>query len=74
MSSNRMRWICAALFVASFLASLANRAVAEILIASEKPSIYRIHAEPDEEQWATIHGAMMRSSGVTASEISGAGE
>jgi ribonuclease R len=42
---------------------LANRAVAEILIASEHPSIYRIHAEPDEEQWASM-GMELQALGI----------
>ncbi len=33
---------------------LANRAVAEKLMASATPAIYRIHEEPDEEQWNKI--------------------
>ncbi|MBN2163930.1 MAG: VacB/RNase II family 3'-5' exoribonuclease [Pontiellaceae bacterium] len=44
---------------------LANRAVAEILIASEKPSIYRVHAEPDEEQW-TAMGMELQALGIPA--------
>ena len=42
---------------------LANRAVAEILIASEKPSIYRVHEEPDEEQWASM-GMELQALGI----------
>ncbi|MEN8255746.1 MAG: RNB domain-containing ribonuclease, partial [Verrucomicrobiota bacterium] len=42
---------------------LANRAVAEILIAAEKPSIYRVHEEPDEEQWASM-GMELQALGV----------
>ncbi len=42
---------------------LANRAVAEILIASEKPSIYRVHDEPDEEQWASM-GMELQALGI----------
>ncbi len=42
---------------------LANRAVAEILIGAEKPSIYRIHAEPDEEQWASM-GMELQALGI----------
>jgi len=42
---------------------LANRAVAEILLASEKPSIYRIHDEPDEEQWAAM-GMELQALGI----------
>jgi ribonuclease R len=44
---------------------LANRAVAEILIAAEKPAIYRIHAEPDEEQWAAM-GMELQALGIPA--------
>ncbi|MEA2068242.1 MAG: VacB/RNase II family 3'-5' exoribonuclease [Verrucomicrobiota bacterium] len=44
---------------------LANRAVAEILIASEKPSIYRIHEEPDDEQWASM-GMELQALGIAA--------
>ena len=42
---------------------LANRAVAEILIAAEKPSVYRIHDEPDEEQWAAM-GMELQALGI----------
>jgi ribonuclease R len=42
---------------------LANRAVAEILLASEKPSIYRVHDEPDEEQWAAM-GVELQALGI----------
>ncbi|MCK5676028.1 MAG: ribonuclease R [Verrucomicrobia bacterium] len=42
---------------------LANRAVAEILIASEKPSIYRVHEEPDEEQWISM-GMELQALGI----------
>ncbi|MEN7973977.1 MAG: VacB/RNase II family 3'-5' exoribonuclease, partial [Verrucomicrobiota bacterium] len=42
---------------------LANRAVAEILIAAEKPSIYRVHDEPDEEQWASM-GMELQALGI----------
>jgi ribonuclease R len=42
---------------------LANRAVAEILIQSEKPAIYRVHAEPDEEQWASM-GMELQALGI----------
>ncbi len=42
---------------------LANCAVAEILIASEKPSIYRVHEEPDEEQWAAM-GMELQALGI----------
>lgn len=42
---------------------LANRAVAEILIASEKPSIYRVHDEPDDEQWASM-GMELQALGI----------
>lgn len=44
---------------------LANRAVAEILIAHEKPAIYRIHAEPDAEQWESM-GVELQSLGINA--------
>jgi ribonuclease R len=44
---------------------LANRAVAEILIAAEKPAIYRIHAEPDEEQWTSM-GMELQALGIPA--------
>lgn len=30
---------------------LANRAVAEKLMGADRPALYRIHEEPDEEQW-----------------------
>ncbi|MCF7818532.1 MAG: ribonuclease R [Kiritimatiellales bacterium] len=43
---------------------LANRAVAEILIASGKPSIYRIHDEPDDEQWAAM-GMELQTLGIS---------
>ena len=42
---------------------LANRAVAEILLASEQPSVYRIHDEPDEEQWAAM-GMELQALGI----------
>ncbi|RKX38961.1 MAG: hypothetical protein DRP64_14905 [Verrucomicrobia bacterium] len=42
---------------------LANRAVAEILIGSEMPSIYRVHEEPDDEQWASM-GMELQALGV----------
>ena len=42
---------------------LANRAVAEILIASEKPAIYRVHDEPDDEQWASM-GMELQALGI----------
>ncbi|MCK4563080.1 MAG: VacB/RNase II family 3'-5' exoribonuclease [Verrucomicrobia bacterium] len=42
---------------------LANCAVAEILIAAEKPSIYRVHEEPDEEQWAAM-GMELQALGI----------
>ncbi len=42
---------------------LANRAVAEILIGSEMPSIYRVHEEPDEEQWASM-GMELQALGI----------
>lgn len=44
---------------------LANRAVAEILIASEKPAIYRVHDEPDDEQWAAM-GMDLQALGIPA--------
>lgn len=44
---------------------LANRAVAKILISSEKPSIYRVHEEPDEEQWAAM-GMELQALGIPA--------
>ena len=44
---------------------LANRAVAEILIAAEKPAIYRVHDEPDEEQWASM-GMELQALGILA--------
>lgn len=44
---------------------LANRAVAEILIQAEKPAIYRIHEEPDEEQWASM-GMELQALGIPA--------
>ena len=44
---------------------LANRAVAEILIQSEKPAIYRVHAEPDDEQWAAM-GMELQALGIPA--------
>ena len=42
---------------------LANRAVAEILIAAEKPAIYRVHEEPDDEQWAAM-GMELQALGI----------
>jgi ribonuclease R len=42
---------------------IANRAVAEILIGSEKPSIYRVHDEPDEEQWNSM-GMELQALGI----------
>jgi ribonuclease R len=42
---------------------LANRAVAEILIGSQHPSIYRVHEEPDEEQWAAM-GMELQALGI----------
>ncbi len=42
---------------------LANRAVAEILLASERPAVYRIHDEPDEEQWAAM-GMELQALGI----------
>ncbi len=44
---------------------LANRAVAEILIAAEKPAIYRVHDEPDDEQW-TAMGMELQALGIPA--------
>jgi ribonuclease R len=44
---------------------LANRAVAEILIAAEAPAIYRVHAEPDDEQWASM-GMELQALGIPA--------
>ena len=44
---------------------LANRAVAEILMKAEKPAIYRIHAEPDPEQWAAM-GMELQALGIAA--------
>jgi ribonuclease R len=44
---------------------LANRAVAEILISAEKPAIYRVHAEPGEEQWASM-GMELQALGIPA--------
>ena len=44
---------------------LANRAVAELLIASGRPAIYRVHAEPDEEQWASM-GMELQALGIPA--------
>ena len=44
---------------------LANRAVAEILIKAEKPCIYRIHEEPDAEQWAAM-GMELQALGIPA--------
>jgi ribonuclease R len=44
---------------------LANRAVAEILIRSGKPAIYRVHDEPDEEQWASM-GMELQALGISA--------
>jgi ribonuclease R len=42
---------------------LANRAVAEILIEAGKPSIYRVHDEPEEEQWASM-GMELQALGI----------
>ena len=42
---------------------LANRAVAEILIHSEKPAIYRVHGEPEDEQWAAM-GMELQALGI----------
>ncbi|MCF7848932.1 MAG: ribonuclease R [Kiritimatiellales bacterium] len=42
---------------------LANCAVAEILIASNQPAIYRIHEEPDMEQWAAM-GMELQALGI----------
>jgi len=44
---------------------LANRAVAEILLKSGKPAIYRIHDEPDDEQWAAM-GMELQALGIPA--------
>ncbi len=44
---------------------LANRAVAEILIKAGKPAIYRIHEEPDAEQWASM-GMELQALGIAA--------
>ena len=44
---------------------LANRAVAEILMNAGKPALYRIHAEPDEEQWAAM-GVELQALGIDA--------
>ncbi|VGO20129.1 ribonuclease R [Pontiella sulfatireligans] len=44
---------------------LANRAVAETLMAAGKPAIYRIHEEPDEEQWAAM-GMELQALGIAA--------
>jgi ribonuclease R len=42
---------------------LANRAVAEILMASEHPALYRVHEEPDEEQWDSM-GMELQALGI----------
>ena len=42
---------------------LPNPAVAEILIAADQPSIYRVHKEPDEEQWASM-GMELQALGI----------
>lgn len=42
---------------------LANRAVAETLIKADLPAIYRIHDEPDEEQWAAM-GMELQALGI----------
>lgn len=42
---------------------LANRAVAKILLDSERPSIYRVHDEPDPEQWAAM-GMELQALGI----------
>ncbi|MDZ8120370.1 ribonuclease R family protein [Pontiella agarivorans] len=42
---------------------LANRAVAETLINAELPAIYRVHEEPDEEQWAAM-GMELQALGI----------
>jgi len=42
---------------------LANCAVAKILMGSEKPSIYRVHEEPAEEQWAAM-GMELQALGI----------
>ncbi|HEY5653025.1 MAG TPA: VacB/RNase II family 3'-5' exoribonuclease [Pontiella sp.] len=44
---------------------LANRAVAEVLIQSEQPAIYRIHEEPSDEQWAAM-GMELQALGIPA--------
>ena len=33
---------------------LANKVVASILLKSKHPSIFRIHEDPDEEQWSKM--------------------
>lgn len=43
---------------------LANRAVAETLINAEFPAIYRIHEEPDDEQWAAM-GMELQALGIS---------
>ena len=35
-------------------AFLANKVVASILLKSKDPSIFRIHEDPDEEQWSKM--------------------
>lgn len=42
---------------------LANRAVAEILIANATPALFRIHDEPDAEQWAAM-GMELQALGI----------
>jgi len=42
---------------------LANRAVAEILLAAGRPAIYRVHEEPDMEQWAAM-GMELQALGI----------
>ena len=44
---------------------LANRAVAETLINAENAAIYRVHDEPDEEQWAAM-GMELQALGIAA--------
>ncbi|WP_372807577.1 ribonuclease R family protein [Pontiella sp.] len=44
---------------------LANRAVAEILLKAGHPAIYRVHDEPDEEQWAAM-GMELQALGIAA--------
>lgn len=42
---------------------LANRAVGHILTRNKVPTIYRIHSEPDQEQWAEM-GVELKSLGI----------